>query len=135
VEMTRPNKSKDERNLVFNHQEFRIKFYREINRLIQEQNFSIIHCIIEKDKLVQQYGVQAEDPYLFSFEHLLNHLLRITKGNPCKMYPEKRSHVEDIKLETMLLKLKTMGTQYYTGSEIQNRIEEFRFTKKEQNES
>jgi hypothetical protein len=43
--------------------------------------------------------------------------------------------VEDIKLETMLLKLKTMGTTYYTGSEIQDRIDEFRFTKKEQNES
>ena len=35
----------------------------------------------------------------------------------------------------MLLKLKSMGTTYYTGSEVQDRIEEFRFMRKEYNES
>lgn len=135
AEITRPNKSKDKRNFLFNNQTFRTDFYQQINQLIQKSEFSIIHCIIEKDKLIQNYGIQAEDPYLFSFENLLNHILRTTWWGRCGIYPEKRSHVEDIKLETMLLKLKTMGTAYYTGSEIQNRIDEFRFTKKEENKS
>ena len=78
AEITRPNKSKDKRNFLFNNQTFRTDFYQQINQLIQKSEFSIIHCIIEKDKLIQNYGIQAEDPYLFSFENLLNHILRTT---------------------------------------------------------
>ena len=78
AEITRPSRFKDERNLKFNTPEFRRQFYFGINQLLQEANFSLLYCIIEKDKLVQQYGMQSEDPYLFSFEQLLNSILRIT---------------------------------------------------------
>jgi hypothetical protein len=78
VEMTRPSKSKDERNYAFNSVDFRKQFYKEINTVVQNADFSILHCVIQKDKLVQQYGMQAEDPYLFSFEQLLNGILRFT---------------------------------------------------------
>ncbi len=135
VEITRPNKSRNEKNLLFNDSEFRKKFYTKINTLIDSMDMTIIACIIDKSKLVKQYGSLAEDPYLLSFENLLNRILRATWGWVCEIYPERRSHVEDIKLEAVLLRLKTMGTEFYNGSELQNRIANFSFNSKEENES
>lgn len=135
AEITRPNKSKDSRNLLFNDKHFRNLFYKKINNFLKEIDITIVTCIIDKSKLVKQYWSNAEDPYILSFENLINRILRSTWWGICEIFPEKRSHVEDIKLESMLLKLKTIGTAFYTGSNLQDRIVNFRFTNKKANES
>jgi len=78
AEITRPTKSKDKRNDLFNNPKFRNNFYHKINLFIESMDCTIVTCIINKDKLIQQYGSHAKDPYLLSFENVLNHILRAT---------------------------------------------------------
>ena len=93
---------------MFNYSNFRSKFYSLVNQLIDDLPVTIVYCAIQKDKMVQQYGYHAEDPYLFSFENILNRILRVISGGNCHIYPEKRSSVENIKLETEMIKIKAM---------------------------
>lgn len=135
AEITRPSKSKDPRNLCFNDIDFRNHFYWQINQLISKLPITIVYCAIQKDRMLQQYGYHAEDPYLFSFENILNRILRVIPWGTCDIYPEKRSSVENIKLEAELIKIKTMWSQFYSGSQIQSHINSFILKDKKTNES
>lgn len=125
AEITRPNKSRDDRNLLFNDPRFRRDFYTDINNLIASSPIQILYCAIDKNKMVKQYGYHAEDPYLFSFENLLNRILRAVWWWVCDIYPEKRTNTENIKLETEMIKLRTMWSKFYTWSEIWSRVSSF----------
>jgi hypothetical protein len=124
AEITRPNRSKNPLNLKFNDPLFRYKFYTKMIELIQQTNFCIQACIVQKDRLIQQY-VQPHDPYHFSFENVLNKILRWTGRNPCKIYPEKRDRIQNLQLEHHYLGLKITGTKFYKPKEIEPLIEEF----------
>ena len=55
-EITRPNKSKDQLNLMFNDQEFRNNFYTQMNKLISESDFVIIPRVIDKYSFSKKYN-------------------------------------------------------------------------------
>jgi hypothetical protein len=123
--MTRPSKSKDDRNMRFNDAEFRKVFYERMNALIAETPFSIIVSVLRKDNITNEHAMYSEDPYLYCFEAILNRILHKSKHQDCHIYPEKRTTNEDIKLEAQMLKLKATGTRYYRGAEINRMISEF----------
>lgn len=125
AEITRPNRSEDPRNKFFNNPDFRKKFYSAMNELIAETHFSLIICAIDKEKLIKKYGeFNAEDPYLFSIENLLNRILWKNKtGN--KIFPEKRGYPLDNMLELQILKYKTSWTAFHRGAEVSKWVEEF----------
>lgn len=134
AEITRPSKSKDDRNLSFNDVWFRNRFYTAINNLISSLPITTVYCAIQKDRMLQQYWYHAEDPYLFCFENIINRIIRTIKWATCHIYPEKRSSVENTKLEVEMLKIKTMGSQFYTGSEVQSHIDSFVLKDKKTND-
>lgn len=131
-EITRPNKSKDARSKLFNDPVFRKAFYTDMNELIASSDFSVISCIVEKEKLMQEYVVPA-DPYHFSFENIINRLLRKSKWEKLDIFPEHRDNAEDRKLEIALLEMKVTGTRFYHGREVADKIRDFRLTGKQEN--
>ncbi len=69
----------------------------------------------------------TEDPYIFSFDFVLNRVLthcRNTNGQ-CFLYPEKRTQAEDVKLELAFLRTKTTGTKNFRGAEVSKFVSEF----------
>ncbi len=135
LEITRPNKAKDIKNLRFNNSDFRKIFYNKINALIQESNFSIVYWAIKKSEFQSKYWINSADPYMFCFENLINRIMRLSWWGFCNIYPEKRWHVEDILLETEMLKLKTTWSSFYSWIEIQDRIQSMVLKSKNTNDS
>ena len=125
VEITRPNKSRQEPNKRFNNSEFRKTFYKQVNQLIKETNFEIIACIIKKKELKVQEGANAVDPYIYSLNILLDQILSRCSQQTCKIYPEKRDNTENIKIELEFLRAKNAGTKQFRGAEVSEKIEEF----------
>lgn len=134
-EITRPSRSKQKENVQFNSAEFRIAFYTRINALIQSLDIRIVYSLVDKNKLVDIHWSKAEDPYLLCFETLLNKTLQHCPWSRIEIYPERRHHVENIKLETEFLKLKTMWTEFYRWAEIAHRVKEFTLVDKYDNDS
>jgi len=99
LEMSRPEKSKDKRFLLFRDKHFRAKFYEELNKLMKNTEFTLIACTILKSRYVARYGLSALDPYLLSFDNLVNRLIYDLKKNRGKIFAEKRLDNLDQQLE------------------------------------
>jgi hypothetical protein len=125
AEITRPSKSKNTLNTKFHDKDFRNTFYTRINELIEATPFSICSMAIKKNNLVEKYGFNAHDPYHLSFENVLNRILNLCNSHKFKLYPEKRGHAENARLELEFLKIKNNGTKFYHGKSITKSVEEF----------
>lgn len=134
-EMTRPNRAKDPRNKKLVHAEFRQRFYSKLNALIAQTDFKIVTSVIRKEKIISEVWNGAEDPYIFSFDFLLNRILHHCSDGTCNIFPEKRTHNEDIKLELALLKTKNTGTKLFRGAEVSRKVTQFVLTDKNENKS
>lgn len=135
AEIIRPNKCKDNRSLLFNDTDFRKTFYSSLEKLIMDTTFSIAACCVKKEQHISRYGGYASDPYMFSFENVLNRILFRAKGSECHIFPEKRSHAEDTLLELNFLKTKVAGTKFFQGVEVSQRVKTFEPLDKKSNES
>lgn len=135
LEMVRPRKSKDARFLKFLDPEFRKIFYQELGELINQSSFKIIACVIRKDDHFLKYNLQALDPYLLSFDNLLNRLIFDLKNSEKgKIFGEKRNDLLDNQLELAWLNVKISGTRKVKPSEIKEKIDELRLIDKKVNE-
>ena len=134
AEITRPKRSKDDRNFLFNDRDFRKNFYEKMNQLIQKTPFHIVSCTIRKDKLVDKYGIKAHNPYYIALENLLNRIMYFCDQNStCKIYPEKRGFVEDKSLELEFASLQINGVKFHKGSKIRKHIQKFELVDKTKN--
>jgi Protein of unknown function (DUF3800) len=124
-EITRPNRSKNDFNLKFSKPEFRQEFYTAISELISETKFKIVVSLIKKKEYVAVKGLDNKDPYIFGMYALIDRIVYHCKGQTCKIFPEKRGHVEDIKLKAEFLSIQVGGTDRFKGSYIDSVIEEF----------
>ncbi len=135
LEMVRPRKSKDVRFLQFLDPEFRKKFYKELGELIKVTDFKIVACVIKKDKYFLKYNLRALDPYLLSFDNLLNRLVfDLKNGEKGKIFAERRDDILDNQLDLAWLNLKISGTKKVKPSEIKDRIEDLKLIAKKTNE-
>lgn len=135
AEITRPSKSKNPLNLKFNDPSFRKRFYSQITQLISAHDLVIAASVVKKKAHFEQFGSNAKDPYIFSFDYLLNSVLTYCKDESCEIFPEKRTHVEDTKLELSYLRTKVTGTEFYKGAEVAEKISNFELQDKRQNVS
>ncbi len=135
VELTRPHQSKDKRYLKLREPEFRIKFYTALNKLIKEIEFVLTACVIKKVDHVTKYGLEALDPYLLSFNVLLDQFIRqLEENEQGKIIAEKRNDNLDNQLELAWLNLKINGTENVKGSEIKERVDNLYMAPKSSNE-
>lgn len=136
AEITRPSKARDPLNKKFNDSTFRMQFYKEVGKLIDLSDFSVVSCVIKKYQHFQKLGPQAPDPYIFSFGHVLDGILSSCKdGDTVEIYPEKRGYVEDTKLELSYLRARVTGTESYRGVEVAEKVNKFQLADKSENMS
>ena len=136
LEMTRPSKYKDNRFSKLINADFRKEFYKALNEFLEEVNFILVACIIKKSAHLEKYGADALDPYLLSFNNLLDEFIpELPEGEQCKIIAERRDDNLDNQLELAWLNLKINGTENFKGSEIKDRVENLSMTLKSTNEA
>ncbi len=133
-EITRPNKSRNELNLKFNSRNFRQEFYTAVNDIIERTDFVVIPRAIDKTKFVDRYTDIPPDPYLFSFDYILNRIFFDTpRRSKIMIYPEERCAAENQRLITLYERVSKIGTKFISAREIRKRISKFELISKNQN--
>jgi len=136
AEITRPKRSKDDRNFLFDDRSFRNNFYEKTNKLIKETSFFIVSCAIRKDRLIDKYGIKAHNPYYIALENLINRILSFCDGNfknTCEIYPEKRGYPEHSNLKMKFLGVQTIGVKFYKGHKVRKFITKYELIDKKEN--
>lgn len=123
LEMTRPSKYKQNKFAKLINAEFRKNFYKALNKFLEEIEFRLITCVIKKSAHLEKYGAAALDPYLLSFNILIDEFMQeIGKKEQGKIIAEKRNDILDNQLELAWLNLKINGTDKIKGSDIKEKV-------------
>lgn len=135
LEMTRPGKTKERRYDRLNDSEIRVSFYQSLNTLLGKLEFRLVSCVIKKSAHLEKYGTNVLDPYLLSFNVLLDDFIAELSGNEMgKIIAEKRQDGLDNQLELAWLNLRINGTEEAKGSEIKEKVEILSMIPKSANE-
>jgi hypothetical protein len=123
LEMTRPSKYKQSEFAKLINAKFRKEFYKTLNMFLSETEFTLVSCVIKKSAHLEKYGTAALDPYLLSFNVLLDEFTsELSRGEKGKIIAEKRSSNLDNQLELAWLNLKINGTEKVKGAKIKEKI-------------
>ena len=115
--------------------EFRSRFYSELNAYMQELRYSVVACVIHKDAYVPFFEAHSLDPYHLSFNVLVE-IFRHDIGNVRNgglIVAEKRQPALDQELQRHWLDLQTSGNRYVKGDVIQSRIQTLDLRGKKEN--
>lgn len=136
LEMTRPSKYKQNKFAKLINAGFRKKFYKALNNFLEEIEFVLVSCIIKKQAHLEKYGVTALDPYLLSFNILLDEFIaELPYDEKGRIIAERRNDNLDNQLELAWLNLKINGTENIKGSDIKEKIESLSMIPKSANEA
>ena len=103
-EMTHPQSANNNLYMKFMDTEFRKKFYVDFEKLLLSASLSIVACVILKSKHFAKYGLEAKDPYLLSFDNLINRLIfDLSDNQKGRIIAESRNSVLDNQLEISYL--------------------------------
>ncbi len=114
-ELKRPLHSKsDPRNRVMLDEKTRKAFYKELDeKVISAFDFKIIACFIKKHSMADKYKYPV-DPYYFSFENLLNRVIRYGDDSNV-MFAEKRGLELDTELISEYERLSKVGIHSFSA--------------------
>ena len=114
----------------------RTAFYSDLDRLMKTSKFTIISSAINKNKLIQQYGPRADNPYNMSLSFILERSVFYTDNIGCDtigIEAESRGKREDSQLFTQYQLILSNGTNYITSKRFKNKIKTFKFVNKSEN--
>ena len=134
-EMTHPQGASHEGYAKFMDADFRRKFYADFEKMLGSLDVTVVACVIMKSKHFAKYGLEAKDPYLLSFDNLLNRLVfELKSGQKGKFVAESRDTVLDNQLEISYLSSRVEGTSMVRPAEIAQKLESgIAFRKKHDN--
>jgi hypothetical protein len=123
-EMTHPQSAHNQLYMKFMDSEFRRKFYKDFERFLTRSDISIVACVIMKNKHFANYGLEARDPYLLSFDNLLNRLaFDLHEDQKGKIIAESRNSILDNQLEIAYLTTRVEGTNKVQAAEIKLKLD------------
>lgn len=123
-EMTHPQSARSKLYMQFMDADFRRKFYKDFEKLLAKLDISIVACVIMKSKHFANYGLEAKDPYLLSFDNLLNRLVfDLADDQRGKIIAESRNSILDNQLEIAYLSTRVEGTNKVQAAEIKLKLE------------
>jgi hypothetical protein len=123
-EMTHPQSAKSQIYMRFMDADFRRRFYKDFEHLLSRLDVSLVACVIMKNKHFAKYGLEAKDPYLLSFDNLVNRLVFDLDGDQKgKIVAESRNSVLDNQLEIAYLTTRVEGTNKVQAAEIKLKLE------------
>lgn len=113
------------------------EFYKKLNDIINNADFSIIGAGINKEEYIKKYGKGARDPYVISLSFLIERLVFCLDEKPdsasVNIMIEKRGRQEDRQLLVQYNGILDMGTHYVDSQRLKNRINSFEFALKRDN--
>lgn len=113
------------------------KFYEELNRIIEDANFTIVSTGIEKKKHIEKYGRSAANPYMISLSYILERLIFCTDSSTAtselSIVIEKRGLKEDQQLLAHYNSVIDSGTYHVSSARFQQRISKFTMLSKKDN--
>ncbi len=114
---------------------FREKFYKGLNGIIKETEFTLISSIVDKLKHKEKYKALAIDPYTLSLEIIIERFVKLLEETKEKgiIIAESRGQQLDNELNLAFLDLKIRGTRFLRPKEVVDSIEAFNIRKKEEN--
>lgn len=104
--------------------DFRNRFYNRLNNLMRNLPYTVVACVIRKDRHLGRYGIAAIDPYLLSLNVLVERFC-YEVGDAAKggvVVAERRDPTSDRELELAWLGLINRGTRFLRGNAIENRL-------------
>lgn len=123
-EMTHPQSAKSRVYAKFMDTDFRRAFYRDFERMLAKLDVRIVACVIMKNKHFANYGLEAKDPYLLSFDNLLNRLIFDLEDNQTgRIVAESRNSLLDNQLEIAYLSSRVEGTNKVQPAELKLKLE------------
>ncbi len=123
-EMTHPQSARSPLYMKFMDRDFRRKFYADFEYMLGQLDISIVACVIMKNRHFANYGLEAKDPYLLSFDNLLNRLVfDLSDDQRGKIVAESRNSVLDNQLEIAYLSTRVEGTNKVQPAEIKLKLE------------
>lgn len=118
-EMTHPQSAKSNLYMKFLDADFRRSFYKGFEHFLRSTKISIVACVILKDKHFANYGLEARDPYLLSFDNLLNRLVfDLNDSEKGQLIAESRNGILDNQLEIAYLASRVEGTNKVQPAEL-----------------
>ncbi len=114
----------------------RSDFYKDLDSLISQTEFTVIAAAVLKDKLIRQYGPQANNPYDLSLTFILERTVFLTDRFNCskvEVVAEARGKNEDAKLHDQYQIIISNGTQFVQPQRFSHRFTDIDFRKKEDN--
>ncbi|MGI9027577.1 MAG: DUF3800 domain-containing protein [Candidatus Saccharimonadales bacterium] len=122
-EMTHPQSANNKLYMSFINMEFRKKFYADFEKLLSSLRISLVACVILKNKHLIKYGLEAKDPYLLSFDNLINQLIfNLDDTQKGKIVAESRNSVLDNQLKISYLSSRVKGTNKVQAAEIKLKL-------------
>lgn len=120
-ELKRPtNKKSDPRNRALLNPIFRKGFYEDFdNSILNAFDYKVAFCFIRKKLMATNYQYPS-DPYHFSFENILNRILR-HGGQLNDIFAEKRGEDLNVLLEAEYERMKKIGIRFYNSNDVVSR--------------
>ncbi len=114
----------------------RTRFFCELNELIAQLDFSVVACVIRKDRHFSKYGLAAADPYMLSLHVLVERFVyEISRRSkePGIIVAESRDETLNNQLRLAWIDLRTSGTQFVSASLLRQHIGELHIRDKREN--
>ncbi len=120
MDLKRPNKAKDKRNALTLDKTERKDLYSAFDtKIVSTLSFKVVACYIRKKNMVDKYYYPT-DPYHFSFENLLNRIIRY--GEKINIIcAEKRGVDLDAELLSEYDRLKRTGIHKFSANDVTTR--------------
>lgn len=105
------------------------KFYKELNDIIKNADFSIIGAGVNKDEHIKKYGKSANNPYNISLAFILERLIfcldEKDKLSEVDIKFERRGKLEDKQLLSQYNSILDRGTYYVSPQRLSDKISSF----------
>ncbi|MGE5620368.1 MAG: DUF3800 domain-containing protein [Sphingomonadaceae bacterium] len=114
---------------------FRQRFYDETNAMVANLDFTVLACVILKQRLFDQYGKFAFDPYVLSMECLIERFVYYLQENDGRgqIIAESRNPQFDRQLDLAFQLFLTKGTRYVRPARLAERLTGLTFRHKREN--
>ncbi len=112
-------------------------FYRDLNLILKNEEFTIIGSGIDKNEHIKKYGKGAKDPYSlalsFVIERLVFYLDKTDKDSTIEILVEDRGKREDSMLLSHFNSTMDRGTYFVNSNRLKKKIVKFGFHSKKDN--
>ena len=109
---------------IFFDDDVKRKFYRDLNKILDDVEYELISSAIDKQKYLEQYGRLTSDPYQIALTHVLERAVIATdnKTTLIKAYIESRGKKEDKIVQSQYNKMLHLGSHEVSAERFLNRF-------------